>query len=78
MQLIELMQWRWVMSKYYLFNEIPGTHKSWTLAVLAVSEHDAREYIKINHPGSKLSAVCESGKVEASCGAITERARLLL
>jgi len=63
-------------NQYYLFNEIPGTHKSWILAVLAVSETDARQYIKIYHPGAKLSSICEGGKVNASCGAITEKARL--
>ena len=62
--------------KVYLFNTIPGTHPSWTLAVFAVSEKDARDYMTVRHyTGAKLVRVQDSGKVHADCGATTTAAR---
>jgi hypothetical protein len=57
----------------YLFNQSPETHKSWTLAVFAVDKKDAYEYIHATHPGMKLAGEIKSGKVDANCGAVTDR-----
>ena len=60
----------------YVFNEIPGAHKSWTLAVMAVGLKDARQYMQAVHHGGKLLYTPERGsKVDASCGATTEKAQ---
>ena len=57
----------------FLFNQSPETHKSWTLAVFAVNEKDARDYIEHFHPGMRLAGKIDSGNVNASCGAVTEK-----
>lgn len=64
--------------KYYLFNRIPGTWKNWTLAVLATSPTDARNYVKARHHGGVMTGEQETGKVEADCGAVTENAEIEL
>lgn len=60
--------------KYYVYKDVPGAGKGWTLAVLAVNQHDADEYIKSQHKGAKRSHVCDSGSVRADCGAVTSAA----
>jgi hypothetical protein len=57
----------------YIFNQSPETHKSWTLAVFAVDKKDAYEYIKATHPGMRMAGEITSGKVDANCGAVTDR-----
>jgi len=59
---------------YYLYNRRPNTHPSWTLAVLAINQADADNYIRAYNPGMKRCGMVIHGKVEASCGAITEAA----
>jgi hypothetical protein len=46
------------------------------LAVFAVSEKDAREYIKRNHGTGKLLRSITDGYIKADRGATTEKARL--
>lgn len=60
----------------YVFDNIPGSGKDWTLAVFATGEKDARNYIRANHPGARLVNVIKDGKVDACCGAVTESARV--
>ena len=63
--------------RVYLFNNIPcAKHPSWTLAVFAISERDARDYMLARHyTGAKLIKVQEhAGKVTADCGATTASA----
>jgi hypothetical protein len=59
---------------YYLYNDIPGVHHSWTLAVYAMTRQDANEYMKCYHHGGRFVSMIESGSVKADCGATTERA----
>lgn len=60
---------------YYLFSEFPGYWKGWTLAVLAVSETDARNYVYAWHRvKAKLIGKVKSGTVKAHCGGVTEAA----
>jgi hypothetical protein len=66
------------MITYYLYNNIPGAHPSWTLAVLAVSQRDADQYVKNYNKGGTRAGIVRSGKVEASCGAITPSAEKFL
>jgi hypothetical protein len=61
---------------WYLFNQCPGAHKSWTLAVSCVSKVDALEYVKSYHPGAHCIGEATTGKINADCGAVTEKARL--
>lgn len=61
----------------YLFDRVPGAHHSWTLAVFAVDEKDAKNYIKRNHPGAHCCGPFYGQKVNADCGATTEKARVL-
>jgi len=65
---------------YFLYNEIPGAHHSWTLAVLAAGRRDADKYMKaVNKGGHFVSEISTPGaKVEASCGAVTARAGEIL
>lgn len=58
----------------WLFNQIPGTHPSWTLAVMAVSVTDARQAVKAAYGGGKLVKQVPSGRVDADCGLTTELA----
>lgn len=58
----------------WLFNQIPGTHRAWTLAVFAVSLSDARQALKAVYGGGKLIKEISGGKVEADCGLTTEAA----
>jgi hypothetical protein len=63
--------------KYYYFTDIPGAGKNWTLAVLAISEHDARQHVKCYNGGGRYMG-CEGrpgAKINADCGDITTAAR---
>jgi len=61
--------------KTYLYSDIPGAGKGWTLAVLAVSQPDADRYVKNYNGGGRRAGVVErGGTVNASCGAVTARA----
>lgn len=67
----------------YVFNQLPGVHHTWTLAVSAVSPTDARAYVNAwFRGGGKLIQTIKSngGRVEvkASCGGITRAAEKLL
>ena len=62
----------------YLFTEIPGVWSRWTLAVFATSLADAREYMRIHHRGGKYAGEVTGGKVDASCGATTEKAEMAI
>ncbi len=64
---------------YYLYNHIPGTHPSWTLAVMAVSQADADEHVKrYNGGGKRAGEVAQGRTVKADCGDVTSRASALL
>ena len=62
---------------YFIYSQIPGSGKSWLLAVLAVGRRDADTYIRNVHHGGKFS---HSGgaSVQASCGAVTSAAQAVL
>lgn len=66
------------MLKYYLYNHIPGTHHSWTLAILATSQTDADRYAKTYNGGGRRAGTVDSGKVKADCGAVTAAAEEIL
>jgi hypothetical protein len=63
---------------YFLYNNIPGTHVSWTLAVLATGQKDADLYVKLYNGGGKRAGMVTSGTVNASCGAVTPDAAAVL
>jgi len=63
----------------FIFNELQGAHPSWSLAVMAVNERDARDYIRAAHGSGKLIQKPQPGaNVTASCGATTEAAQAVL
>ena len=64
------------MVRVYLFTEIPGSGKGWTLAVFATSKKDAVNYVKRTDGGGRFVGVILRGKVDADCGAVTEYAQL--
>jgi len=67
------------MLSYFIYSQIPGSGKGWTLAVLATGRRDADEYIKNVHRGGKFSyAVIGGGTVKADCGAVTSAAGEIL
>ena len=61
--------------KCFLFTDIPGSGKDWTLAVFATSRTDATQYVKRADGGGKFVGEVPPGKVDASCGAVTESAQ---
>lgn len=63
-------------TRYFIYNEIPGTHPTWTVAMLAVSRKDADRAMKVNWRGGKFVCEIGQGKVKADCGDLTEAARL--
>lgn len=65
---------------YYLYNQLPGVWPKWTLAVLANSQADADNYIKLFHKGGKRAGKVDRPgmKVHADCGAVTEQAGEIL
>lgn len=66
-------------NKYYLYNNISGTHPSWTLAVLATSQRDADAYVRAYNGGGKRAGVVEpGGTVRADCGSVIHDAALSL
>jgi hypothetical protein len=63
---------------YFLFNKLPGYWPKYTLAVLAVNQKDARNYIRAWHHDGTFVGTVSSGKVEAHCGGTTETAQKIL
>lgn len=61
--------------KYYLYNNIPGAHPSWTLAVFAMNQRDADQYVKNYNGGGKRAGVVTRGQFRADCGATTSAAQ---
>jgi len=39
---------------YYIFDRVPGYHPKYTFAVLAVSSHDARQWMRNVNKGGTL------------------------
>lgn len=65
---------------YYLYTDIPGAGRGWTLAVLATSQQDARNYVNnYNGGGRYCGRVDQAGAtVRAHCGAVTPSAEKIL
>lgn len=64
---------------WYIYSNVPGAGKGWSLAVYAANRRDADEYIRKHHKGSKFSYdVTNGGTVKADCGAITQSAQLVI
>lgn len=64
------------MSDYFVYSNIPGAGRGWTLAVLAINRRDADDYIRTHHKSAKFSYhVHGISTVKADCGAVTEAAR---
>jgi hypothetical protein len=56
----------------YVFREIAGAGKNWSLGVDALSRKDATEYVrKVHHGGKFVGAFEARGKIPADCMAIT-------
>jgi hypothetical protein len=63
----------------YVYNQIPGAHPSWSLAVLATSRQDADHYVRTYNGGGVFAYQPAPGtKVQASCGAVTWAAEKIL
>lgn len=59
---------------YFLFDQIPGQHPAYTVAVLATNATDARQHMRATWKGGKLRGTVERGGVKADCGAVTDAA----
>lgn len=47
---------------YYIFDRVPGYHPKYTFAVLAVSSHDARQWMRnVNKGGTLVQAITRAG-----------------
>ena len=58
--------------RYYLYTDIPGAGKDWTLAVLATSKADAADYMRVMYLGGRYRYLGEVDNPEnmAHCGAV--------
>jgi hypothetical protein len=63
---------------YYLYTNIPGAGKGWTLAVLATGRRDADDYVKLMHPGATCKGKLDGPKIKADCGAVAYGAQAVL
>lgn len=59
---------------YYIFDRVPDYHPKYTFAVLAVSSHDARTWMRNVNKGGVLIRTITSGEVKADMGALTTAA----
>lgn len=70
------------MVSVFIFGQLPGLHKTRTLAVFAVSLRDARAYVDGWHRGAKLIRTIKSNggqvHVGATMGGVTTAAQKLL
>lgn len=61
---------------YFMYSKIPHAGKGWTLAVCAISRHDADRYMRAHHHGGKfVYAKTNGGNIRADCGATTAAAQ---
>lgn len=57
----------------YIYTDIPGAGKGWSLGIDAISRSDARQYAtNVCHGGKFVLAVKAEGKVPCDCMATTE------
>ena len=66
------------VKQHYMFTDIPGSGKGWTLIVTAVSLKDAREYVKCQHGRGRfvgLHTPTPTDWESGMCGAITDAAQ---
>lgn len=59
---------------YYIFDRVPGYYPKYRFAVLAVSAHDARQWMRNVNKGGTLVQTITSGEVKADMGALTTAA----
>lgn len=60
---------------WYVYSNIPGAGKGWSLAVCAINRRDADDYIRKYHRGGKfVYDVTNGGTIKADCGATTTAA----
>jgi hypothetical protein len=64
------------VTSYFVYSNIPGSGRGWTLAVLAAGRRDADTYMRTHHRGGKFSYKSDSPK--ADCGAVTSAATELI
>jgi hypothetical protein len=68
--------------KTYLFTDIPGSGKGWTLGVTATSQKDARHYIDAVHGSGKYIGIYSQGPTVKEdsmiCGAVTNAAKEII
>jgi hypothetical protein len=62
---------------YFVYSQIPGVWKNWTLAVLATGRRDADNYVRAWHHGGKFS-YSGPNTVKADCGGVTSAAQEIL
>lgn len=63
---------------YYIFDRVPGYHPKYTFAVLAVSSHDARQWMRNVNKGGTLVQTVAGGQVQADMGALTPAAEKVI
>lgn len=66
------------MLSYYIYDRIPGQHAGYSVAVLAISRANAKQYMRACWNGGTFVCRIDAGEVRADCGAITEAASAVL
>ena len=62
--------------RIYLYTDIPGSGKGWTLGVLAASKVDASRYVKTHHKSGKFVGMYAGDDDNTMiCGTTTELAQ---
>lgn len=63
---------------YYIFDRVPGYHPKYTFAVLVVSSHDARQWMRNVNKGDVMVCTITTGEVKADMGALTTAAEKVI
>ena len=70
-----------IQLKPYMFTDIPGAGKGWTLVITAVSLSDAREYVKAYHTHGRYIGLHTPSMADFDsqvCGAVTNSAQEII
>ena len=66
------------MLNYYIYDRIPGQHVGYSVAVLATSRANAKQYMLAVWGGGVFTRRVDAGEVKADFGAVTEAAAAVL
>lgn len=65
------------MISVWLYDQVPGTHTSWRVAMYAISQVDADRAMRAQFGGGRrvMQWQASMGKIKADCGAASDAAQ---